>query len=141
VSDAVLVAGDAAPPGPRPTEEVALDLARVRLEPHQAAARQHEAPAPAVDGRQHGAGVARQFVSNPVHHFAGALLERNNPAAVALQFVEFQLVAARRTAADLRNQEITFDHGRTADAEEILDDAEFGDGVHLPERLAALHVH
>src|SRR5262249_1314209 len=96
----------------RPPGEVEIDLAGPGFKAEQPAAGEDEAPAPAVDGRQHGTGIARQLVGDAVLDLAGELVERDDPAAVALLVDGGKVATVFRTAADLDDQQVALDHGR-----------------------------
>ncbi len=125
---------------PRPPGVVEVDRAAGGLEAEQAAAREDEAPAPAADGGQHGAGVAGQLVGDRVAHLAGALVERHHAAAVAAHLAGVDRGAPRWAAAHLQDEQIALDRGRAAGAEEVLHHPEALTGVHLPEQLAVAHL-
>src|SRR5262249_53699868 len=59
-----------------------------------------------------------------------------DPALVSFDFAERNALAVLGTAANLGDQEVAFDDRRTANAEEILHDAEFRLGVYLPDEFA-----
>ena len=126
---------DLGPPG-----KVKVDLAVGRVEGEQTAAGQDEAPAPAVDGRQHRTGIAGQLVADAVADLAGAFVEGDDARLVALDVAEMDLIAAGRTAAHLHDEQVAFHHRRAADAEEVLHDAELRPFIDLPDDLAVLGV-
>ena len=63
-------------------------------------------------------------------------VERDQTGTVAPNLATVDLGAVRRAAADHRDQQISFDHRGGADAEEVLDHAELGGGIDLPQKLA-----
>src|SRR5262245_55231202 len=112
-----------------------VDFAGGGVEAEEAAASEEEAPAPAVYGCQHRSGVAGQLIAQLVLDLAGPFVEGDDGAAVALGSHEISGIAAFWAAADLANQQVAFDDGRAADAEEILDDIEFCLRIKLPNKL------
>src|SRR5262249_18708586 len=93
-------------------------------------------PAPLVDRRHHGDGVARQLVGDLVADLAGVLVEGDDAAAVALDLTERDLVALGRAAADLGDEQVALDHRRAADPAEVLHRREVLHAVQLPDDLA-----
>src|SRR5262249_7522897 len=85
---------------PRPPWVLEDGFASCRVDAEQAAAGEEEAPAPALDGRRHWAGVSGQIVAGLVPDFAGELVECDQGRAVALEPGEGNLVAAPWAAAD-----------------------------------------
>ena len=117
-----------------------VNLAALRFERQQTAAREDETIAPIVDRRQDRARVAREFVADLIDDLAGQLVERDDAGAVGLERLieEIARVAAGRTAADLCDQQVAFNDGRAADAEEILDDVEILVDVDAPDELSGV---
>src|SRR5262249_25806594 len=123
----------------RPPGEMEIDFAVGWIHADQPAACEDETPAPAVDGGQNGPRVTRQFVGDLVFDFAGEFVEGDDAAAVSFLLERRKSAAARRTAANLHDQQIAFDHRCAADAEEVLDDTEVGLRIDLPDQLAVAH--
>src|SRR5579883_327303 len=116
---------------------VKFDLARRRLQSHQTATREHEAPAAAVNRRQHRAGVAGCLVGDVITDLAGVFIESHDAAVVTLGPISCRPRAIIvRTAADLGDEQIAFDNWRGTDAEKILPDIEVGEGIDPPNQLA-----
>ncbi len=118
-----------------------INLSRRWFQGRQTAARKDETAAAAIAGAQHRAGIAGQLIADLVADLAGELIESDHAAAVALLIQAGKLSAAGRTAADLGDQQVSLNHGRAADAEEILHHAKLGFRVNLPQQLAVLHAH
>lgn len=110
--------------------------AREGLEDHQAAAGENQARAAAVDGGDDRAAVARQLVGKAVAQGAGELVEGDDTAAVTHRLARVESRAVGRAAPDLDDDQVLFDPRRAADTEEMLQHAETGDGIHVPEQGA-----
>src|SRR5207247_2527381 len=102
----------------------------------QSAAREQEAPAPLADRGQHRRGVTGQLVGGFVLHLAGVLVERDQSGAVALEFLEGDVLAVLWAAAHLNQQQVALDNRCAADAEKVLDDAKLALRIDLPDQLA-----
>src|SRR5262249_32678560 len=106
------------------------------LEADESSAREDEAPPPAVDGGEHGARKTRQFVGDYVADLASPLIENDDAAAVSRLLGERCILIRGRAASYLHYEQVPFHHRRAADAKEIGHDAEVGEGIDAPERLA-----
>ena len=120
--------------------EVEVDGPVGRVEADEASAGEHEAPAPVVNRRDHGAGVAGELIAERIADFTGRLGERNDPRAVARNLARVDPAAAWRATAHHRDQKIALDDRRAARTEEVLHDAETLGGSDLPEHAAVGHV-
>src|SRR5581483_1328201 len=119
-----------------PPRELERDVSCGRLEPDEPVPRPVQPEPPAADLGNGRAGIAGQFVGGAVPLLAGALVEHNDAAAVALQVAEVVRLRAGRAAADRDDQQVPFDERRPADAEEVLDDVVLRLRIDVPERLA-----
>ena len=113
-----------------------IDFSIRRVEANQSAAREHETPAPAVDGCQHGRGVARQLVGELVTDFSSRFVEGNHTAAIAFDVSESRLRSRGLTTAHVYDQHVVFDDGNAGNAEEVLQDTELRAGIHLPNHFS-----
>src|SRR5262249_29160208 len=95
------------------------------IDSEEPGAGEQEAPAFPVYCGQDRAGVAGQVLACLVANFSGYLVEGHQSRLVWLESAKRDLVAAGRAAADHDEEQVAFHDGRAADAEEILDDAEF----------------
>src|SRR5439155_23003840 len=114
---------------------VEVDLAGRGLEGEQAAAAKGKAPAAIADRGELQRGVAGQLLADLVFDFTAELIKSDDARAVRLDAVELaggEFVRFRRTAANHHDQEVAFDDRSAANAEEILNDAEFFVEVFLP---------
>ena len=89
-----------------------IDLAGCRIHANQAAAGKDEAPAPAMDRRQDGTGIAGQFVRDLVADLAGELVEGDDAGTVSFLVERWKFAAARWTPTNLRDEQVAFDDRR-----------------------------
>ena len=115
-------------------------LSRAGFESDKSTTAKSQAPPSTVDrGRLQGS-VARQFVSDFVDLFSGVLVEGDNaaPVAIDISVTGIQLWAARRTATDHADQQITFDDRGTPYPEEILYHTLLFHGVDIPDGFSVI---
>ena len=138
VADDHRVAGVDALQFRRPPGKMEIDRPSARVEAQQSPAGEHKTPLPAADFGQCRAGIAGQFVSQFVLHFATELVEGDDARTVGPSL--FQVAGGRGgfgpAPPDLDEQQILEDDRCAADAEEVFHDAKFGWRVDLPDELA-----